>query len=99
MLAVVAISCMKGTHGASQDFLRSLVPVAAMLLAMPAGESQDEFVFSMTDRIYSDDRSTLSPVRLEQITVITMFIKNFKWSQHKLNQWVKEALSKQNNTK
>lgn len=82
----------KGAHGSGLEYLRNLLPVAAMLLASPAGESQDEFVFSTTGRVFTDDRNSLSPVRLEQITVITMFIKNFKWSQHKLNQWVKQAL-------
>lgn len=75
------------------DYRKMLVPVAAMLLALPAGESHDEFVFSATGRIFTKDRNALSPARLEQITILVMFIRNFGWSQHKLNKWVELALA------
>lgn len=72
--------------------LKMLVPVAAMLLALPAGESHDEFVFSAAGRIFSDDRNAMSPTRLEQVTIIVMFLRNEGWSHEKLNKWVQAAL-------
>lgn len=72
--------------------LKLLIPTAAMLLALPAGESRDEFAFSETGRVYSKDRNRLSPVHLEQITVITMFIKNFGWSQEEMIEWLNGML-------
>lgn len=73
-------------------YLTILVPVAAMLLALPAGESHDEYVFSAAGRIYSDDRNAMSPARLEQLTVIVMYLRSGGWSQEKLNKWVQTAL-------
>jgi hypothetical protein len=63
-----------------------------MVIALPAGESHDEFVFSTTGRIFSKDRNAMSAARLEQITVIVMFIQNFGWSHSKLDAWVQKAL-------
>ena len=37
-------------------------------------------------------RNGLSPVHLEQITVITMFIKNFGWSQEEMIEWLNGML-------
>jgi hypothetical protein len=70
-----------------------LVNVASMLLALPAGESRDEFVFSTSGRAFTKDRNSLSPMRLEQITVIVMFIRNNGWSQSKMDHWVAKAIS------
>lgn len=75
----------------------SLLPIASMLLALPAGESHDEFVFSASGRIYSNDRNALSPPRLEQLTILVMFIRNFSWSHHDLNKWVTAALAQSRN--
>ena len=72
--------------------LACLINVAAMMLALPAGESHDDFVFSASGRIYSKDRNSLSGATLEQMTVIVMYIKNFGWSQTKMEQWIKEAV-------
>jgi hypothetical protein len=63
-----------------------------MLLAMPAGESYDECVFSASGRVLTKDKNALSPLRLEQIVVIVMFIRNFGWSHTQLNEWMKMAL-------
>jgi hypothetical protein len=73
--------------------MASLIPVASMLLALPAGESHNEFVFSSSGRVYTRDRNSLSPMRLEQVTVIVMFIRNFGWSQRQLMEWVKKAMA------
>lgn len=73
------------------DPFSSLIPIASMLLALPAGEAHDEFVFSCSGRILSRDRNSMSAVRLEQVTVLVMFIRNFGWSQHKLMEWLKKA--------
>jgi hypothetical protein len=74
------------------EALKLLVPVAAMLLAVPAGESRDEFVFSDTGRTFTKDRNLLSPLNLEMVTVITMFIKNFGWSQVEVAAWFSRLL-------
>jgi hypothetical protein len=73
--------------------LASLIPVASMLLALPAGEAHNEFVFSCSGRVLTRDRNSMSPMRLEQLTVLVMFIRNFGWSQRKLMQWFREALA------
>ncbi len=70
----------------------SLIPVASMLLALPAGEAHDEFVFSCSGRILSRDRNAMSAMRLEQVTILVMFIRNFGWSQHQLMEWLKKGL-------
>jgi hypothetical protein len=74
------------------DALKLLVPVAAMLVALPAGESRDEFAFSETGRVFTKDRNALSPWNLEMVTVITMFIKNFGWSQEHVNSWLSNVI-------
>lgn len=55
-----------------------LLPLAAMMGAMPAGESFDESVFSSSGDTLTKKRNRLSPMRIEQITVIRMFIRTFK---------------------
>lgn len=72
--------------------LAALLPIASMLLALPAGESHNEFVFSCSGRILSRDRNSMSPMRLEQVTLLVMFIRNFGWSQHQLMQWLARAM-------
>ena len=64
-----------------------------MLLALPAGEAHNEFVFSCSGRILSRDLAAMSAVRLEQVTVLVMFIRNFGWSQHQLMEWVKRGMA------
>jgi len=64
------------------------LPVAAMLLAQPAGEAVDEFAFSSSGATYTKTRSSLSPMRVEMITVIRMFIRNFKWSPSKIDEYL-----------
>ncbi len=71
----------------------SLIPIASMMLALPAGEAHNEFVFSCSGRILSRDRAAMSAVRLEQVTVLVMFIRNFGWSQHQLMEWVKRGMA------
>ena len=68
-----------------------LLPVASMVLALPAGESVDEFTFSSTQRTLTAARSTLSPTHLEQITVVRMFIRNFGWSPQDVALWLGKA--------
>ena len=86
-----AMSFWKGIGKEVGNPFASLIPVAAMLLALPAGESHDEFVFSCSGRIYSRDRNSMSPLRLEQVTVLVMFIRNFGWSQQQLMAWLTKA--------
>jgi hypothetical protein len=71
----------------------ALLPVASMLLALPAGEAHNEFVFSCSGRIFSRDRNSMSAMRLEQVTVLVMFIRNFGWSQNKMMGWLNKALA------
>jgi len=68
-----------------------LLPVASMLLALPAGESVDEFTFSSSQRTLTKDRNSLSTAHVEQITVIRMFIRNWGWSPAQLASWIDEA--------
>ena len=63
-----------------------------MLLALPAGESHDEFVFSASGRVFTKDRNRLSGATLEQVTVIVMYIRNFGWSQSKMVKWINAAV-------
>ena len=65
--------------------------MASMVLAVPAGESVDEFTFSSTQRTFTVDRNSLSPSQLEQITVVRMFIRNFGWSPTDLAVWLAKA--------
>ena len=68
------------------------LPVAAMLLAIPAGESVDEFSFSSSQRTLSKERNSLLPVNVEQITVIRMFIRSFGLSPMQLDDWMRDHL-------
>src|SRR3990167_9836957 len=54
--------------------------VLQMMLSLPAGESHDEFVFSDTGCTFTKGCASLSHERLEQVTMITMFIRNFGWN-------------------
>jgi hypothetical protein len=65
-----------------------LIQVAAMLLAHPAGESIDESAFSGVGSTMRKDRSRLSPHRIEQISIIRSYIRNFKWNPQKLQEWM-----------
>jgi hypothetical protein len=68
-----------------------LFPFASMVLALPAGESVDEFTFSSSQRTLTKDRNSLSPAHVEQIKVIRMFIRNLGWSPSQLGIWLDSA--------
>jgi hypothetical protein len=89
-----AISYWKGIGQDVGNPLAALLPIASMLLALPAGKSQNEFVFLSSGRVLMRDCNSMSPMRLEQVTVLVMFICNFGWSQQKLIGWLKKALAK-----
>jgi hypothetical protein len=72
--------------------LAHLLPVASMLLAIPASEAIDEFAFSSSGRTLTADRNTLAPQTTEIITVVRMFIKTFGWSHRQLDGFVVKAL-------
>ena len=88
-----ALSYWRGIGQDTGNPFCALIPIATMLLALPAGESQNEFVFSCSGRILTRDRNSLSPMRLEQLTIIVMFIRNFGWSQSELMDWLKRAMA------
>jgi hypothetical protein len=88
-----AMSYWKGIGLDIGNPMASLLPIASMLLALPAGESHNEFVFSSSGRVYTRDRNAMSPMRLEQVTVLVMFIRNFGWSQSQLMKWLEKALA------
>ena len=71
--------------------LNPLLPVAAMLVALPAGEAVDEFSFSSTQRTLSKERNSMSGVTLEMITVVRMFIRNSGIHPEKLFEWIDQA--------
>ena len=91
---VSAIEYWRSVIASAEDpnGLKLLIPVAAMLLAAPSGESRDEFVFSVAGRVLSKERSNMSPLHLEMVTVIVMFIRNFGWSQKDAEKWVGNLL-------
>ena len=78
-------------------WLNSLAPLAAMLLAVPAGESVDEFSFSSSQRTLSKERNSLLPTNLEQITVIRMFIRSFGLTPKLVDEWMAKQLAAKNN--
>jgi hypothetical protein len=80
-----ALSYWRGIGQDTGNPFCALIPIASMLLALPAGESQNEFAFSCSGRILTRDRNSLSPMRLEQLTIIVMFIRNFGWSQSEID--------------
>lgn len=86
-----AMSYWRGIGSDVGNPLASLIPIASMLLALPAGESHNEFVFSSSGRVFTRDRNSMSAMRLEQVTVLVMFIRNFGWSQKQLMQWLDKA--------
>ena len=81
--------------GQNRGPLSFLVGVAAMLLAMPAGESVDEVTFSSTGATMTKERNRLSLMNVEQITVIRMFLRRYKWNPSKLDVFVKHARASQ----
>jgi hypothetical protein len=89
-----AMSFWRSIANETGNPFQSLLPVAAMLLALPAGESHNEFVFSASGRVLTRDRNQLSHVRLEQITVLVMFIRNFGWSHTQMMSWLRGTLAK-----
>ena len=76
------------------DELAFMVPPAAMFLAHPAGESFDEFAFSSAGATLTKARNGLSPVHVEMITVIRMFIRQYGISPSQLQAWVEAAKAK-----
>jgi hypothetical protein len=78
---ICSIAALDFWHKVDSDantiHLATLKPLASMVLVLPAGKSHDEFVFSTTGQIFSKDWNAMSAARLEQITVIVMFIQNF----------------------
>lgn len=78
----------------NQLSLQMLVPLAAMVLALPASEAIDESVFSRTGRLLTKSRTSLSDPNVERITVIRMYTETFSLSINKLNSWVRKALER-----
>jgi hypothetical protein len=74
-------------------FLRN---IAAMLSACPAGESIDETVFTSTGQSLTKLKNSWSPLHLEQITVIRMFIRNFGWSFQDFKIFLADVVKKVN---
>jgi len=71
-------SVVNGTH-VDSGILSLLLPIASMELAVPAGESVDEFCFSSSGNTFTKFRSCMSAHVLEQISVVRMFIRNQGW--------------------
>jgi hypothetical protein len=89
-----AMSYWRSVANGTGNPFHSLLPLAAMLLALPAGESHNEFVFSTSGRVFARDRNALSHWRLEQVTVLVMFIRNFGWSHSQMMTWLQDSLAK-----
>lgn len=71
--------------------LNHVLPVAAMYLAIPAGEAVDECVFSAAKEILTPVRSRLAPTTVEQLTVIRVFLRRFGMSLVDFNNFVVQA--------
>ena len=65
--------------------LQSLAPVAAMLLAQPAGESVDDVAFSSSGGTLTKERCNLNPSQVEMITVVRMYIRTFGWEPKEID--------------
>ena len=50
-------------------------------------------VKSTRQRLLTYDRMSLSPLTVEQLTVVRMFVKTAGWSPSALDQWVSKALA------
>lgn len=72
-------------------YLQALIPVAAMLLAVPAAEAVDEFAFSSAGSILTKGRVSMLPQTLEQVTVIRRFIQINLVSPKDVLSWLNEA--------
>ncbi len=72
----------------------NLIGTAAMLLALPAGESIDESSFSSSQRTLSKERQSLLPVTVEQVTVIRMFVRSFGLTPEHVDAWIRTELKK-----
>lgn len=75
-----------------------IAPVAAMLLALPAGEAIDESTFSGTGHLVSNQRASMAPATVEMVTIIRMFIRTFQWSPQDVEQWYKTQKSENQTT-
>jgi hypothetical protein len=65
-----------------------------MLGSMPAGESIEEVTFSSTDATMQKNRASLGVSRIEQITVIRMFIRRQKWHPAEFANFLNEMKAK-----
>jgi hypothetical protein len=68
-------------------FLASLVPVAALMLAQPAAEAVDESSFSSAGQILTKHRVMMSPVTMEQATIIKVFLRRKGFSPQAFDAW------------
>lgn len=75
-----------------------IAPVAAMLLALPAGEAVDESTFSGTGQLVSNQRASMAPATVEMVTIIRMFIRTFQWSPQDVEEWYKTQKSQNQTT-
>ncbi len=71
-----------------------LLDVAAMMLCHPAGESFDEFSFSSAGGTLTKLRNSMGPLRVEQCTVIRMYIRQFGWSLKQVQDYITMAIEK-----
>ena len=74
--------------------LKSLITVAAMLLAVPSSEAFDEVAFSSSGKALTKERTALANHTLEQLTVIRMYVKDLGISINEFGEWV-DSLAEQ----
>ena len=75
----------------SSHRLSPLLPVASMLLAVPAGEAIDEFSFSSSQRTLTKERNALLGESVEMVTVIRMFIRRNGIHPQDMMDWIQRA--------
>lgn len=73
------------------SYMKGLLGVAALLLALPASEAVDESTFSSTGGTLTKFRVTLRAEVIEQMTVVRMFVLSNGISMPKFDEWVENV--------
>lgn len=70
-----------------QDIIM-LKNVAAMMLALPAGEANDERTFSVAGNMLTRNRNRLGNSIIEMVIVIRIFMREFHWKTEDVIKWL-----------
>ncbi len=70
-----------------------LIPLAAMLLALPGSEAIDESSFSVAGRTLTRDRNQLDPITVEMLVVFRRYVSTCGISLADVKIWVENLLT------